>query len=177
MENQSSGFMSSLRAFGRGLLKGAITGALISATLALVMLTFSAFGLAAAPTAFLLPAALMASTTAIFTGLMGVYHDYQHRKEAANSPMREGHIAAASPTVVPMIVPTVAQDRAESPAQSTPEQEAPARNWASSVAKDPANGNRIQEILSNKQIDDKTRAAAILAEREARAATPAEAAR
>jgi hypothetical protein len=178
MENQSSGFMSGLRAFGRGLLTGLFSGGLIAGVYALVTAAIQLVPTAAG-IGFMSSWAIVGliATTAIFTGVMGVYRDYQHRKQAAQGQMREGHVAAASPTVVPMLIPAVAADRAESPAQATPEQEAPARNWAASVAKDRSNGDQIQQILSDKKLDDKTRAAAILQEREARAAIQSEAAR
>jgi hypothetical protein len=173
MENRSSGFMSGLSAFGRGLFSGTVSGALIAGVFTLVIAAIKSVPAIAGGVSFMAwPAVLgLVATTAIFTGLMNVYRDYTHRNQAASGQMREGHVAAASPGMVPVLVPAVAQDRSQ-----TPEQEAPARNWAASVDRKPGQ-DRMKEIITNRAIDDKTRAASILAEREARAAAPAEAAR
>ena len=165
MENRSSGFMSGLSAFGRGLFSGAISGALMAGIFSGLAL---AFGM---PPAGWTGGAVLSLAAGVFTGLMNVYRDYTHRNQAASGQMREGHVAAASPGMVPVLVPAVAQDRSQ-----TPEQEAPARNWAASVDRKPGH-DRMKEIITNRAIDDKTRAAAILQEREARAAAPAEATR
>lgn len=173
MENRSSGFMSGLSAFGRGLFSGAISGALISGVFTLVIAAIKSVPAIAGGVSFMVwPAVIgLVATTAIFTGLMNVYRDYTHRNQAASGQMREGHVAAASPGMVPVLVPAVAQDRSQ-----MPEQEAPTRNWAASLDRKPGH-DRIKEIITDRAIDDKTRAATLLAEREARTATPAEAAR
>lgn len=171
MENHSSSLASSVSAFGRGLLKGVITGGLMAGVFTLVALTLGA------STPGWAGAAVLSLSAGVFSGLMGIYHEYQHRKQAASGQMREGHVAAASPGMVPVLVPAVAQDRSQTPAQSELQQETPTRNWVASLGKDQVNGNKIQQIMNDTNLTDKTRAAAILAEREARAAAPTEAAR
>ncbi len=166
MENRSSGFMSGLSAFGRGLLSGAISGALMAG---IAMVVFPVLGISFG--GGLWSALAISLSASLFSGIMNVYRDYTHRNQAASGQMREGHVAAASPGMVPVLVPAVAHDRSQ-----TPEQEAPTRNWAASVDRKPGH-DRMKEIIADRSLNDKTRAAAILAEREARAATPAEAAR
>jgi hypothetical protein len=173
MENRSSGFMSSLRAFGGGLFTGTISGALMAGVYALVAASFYLTGLTGLPFMSPIAAAGVVAMTAIFTGIMGVYRDYQHRKQSAHGEMREGHIAAASPGMVPVLVPSVAAERASVPAQK---RDAPGRHWSGSVGRE-SGQDRIQEILNNRSLDDKGRAAAILQEREARTAANAPAAR
>ena len=165
--------MSGLSAFGRGLFSGAVSGALISGVFTLVIAAIKSVPAIAGGVSFMAwPAVLgLVATTAIFTGLMNVYRHYTHSNQAATGQMREGHVAAASPGMVPVLVPTVAQDRSQ-----MPEQEAPARNWAATLDRKPGH-DRMKEIITNRAIDDKSRAAAILQEREARAAAQAEAAR
>jgi len=179
MENHSSSLASSVSAFGRGLFSGAISGALISGVFTLVIAAIKSVPDIAGGVSFMAwPAVIgLVATTAIFTGLMNVYRDYTHRNQAASGQMREGHVAAASPGMVPVLVPAVAQDRSQTPAQSELQQETPTRNWVASLGKDQVNGNKIQQIMNDTNLTDKTRAAAILAEREARAAAPTEAAR
>ena len=165
MENRSSGFMSGLSAFGRGLFSGAVSGALMAGIFSGLAI---AFGMTPAGW---IGGAVLSLSAGVFAGLMNVYRDYTHRNQAASGQMREGHVAAASPGMVPVLVPAVAQDRSQ-----TPEQEAPTRNWAASLDRKPGH-DRMKEIIADRSLNDKTRAAAILQEREARAATPAEAAR
>lgn len=159
--------MSSLRAFGLGLFTGAISGALMAGVFSGIAL---AFGMAPAGW---VGAAVLSLSAGVFTGIMGAYRDYQHRKQSAHGEMREGHIAAASPGMVPVLVPSVAAERASVPAQ---EQDTPGRNWSASVGRE-SGQDRIQSILNNRSLDDKGRAAAILQEREARTAANAAAAR
>lgn len=165
MEKLKPSFAASLNAFSRGLMKGVITGGLMAGVFTLVALTFGA------STPGWAGAVVLSLSAGVFNGLMGVYHHYQYHKQAVNGQMHEGHVAAASPGMVPVLVPTVAQDRSQ-----MPEQEAPARNWSASLDRKPGH-DRIKEIITDRAIDDKTRAAALLAEREARTATPAEAVR
>ncbi len=165
--------MSSLRAFGRGLFTGTISGALMAGVYALVAAGFYLAGSAGLPFMAPITAAGVVAMTAIFTGIMSAYRHYQHRHAPQLGEMREGNIAAASPGMVPVLVPSVAAERASVPAQ---EQDTPGRQWAGTVGRG-SGQDRIQEILSNRSLDDKTRAAAILQEREARTAAPAEAAR
>ncbi|MFN8929399.1 MAG: hypothetical protein ACK5WQ_03420 [Alphaproteobacteria bacterium] len=172
MENRSSGFMSGLSAFGRGLFSGAISGALMAG---IAMVVFPVLGISFG--GGLWSALAISLSASLFSGIMNVYRDYTHRNQAASGQMREGHVAAASPGMVPVLVPAVAQDRSQTPAQSELQQETPTRNWVASLGKDQVNGNKIQQIMNDTNLTDKTRAAAILAEREARAAAPTEAAR
>lgn len=74
----------------------------------------------------------------------------------------------------PAMPPTIAQDVAP---EVTSESPTPNSNWRETVNRSGDTQSRIQQIIDNRSMSDKDRASALLAVREAEAATPAQSAR
>lgn len=172
MENDEQ--PSTTGAFFRGLLSGAMSGLVMISIMAVLSPAFAAMwpalhlgGVTMASAAF------MVSVTSLFGGVMNAAKTFMHRDSPSPYVMQR---ASESPEILPVITPSMSPDLAPTVAPSAgaaspdvAEEAAPRPNWV-----DRTNGgdnkNRIQEILSNGAMSDKSRAEAILAMREQSAA-------
>lgn len=110
---------------------------------------------------------MISLATGLFGGVMAVKHSLFDQGEQGQAPT---YIPVAVQGMSgPAIAPTVTPDMA-------PEQ-ASARSWTQSVGREGNTQNRVQEILANGSMNDKDRASAILAAREAELANPTQTAR
>jgi hypothetical protein len=164
-------------------MKGALKGMLITGALMGVMtLVFMGIGAAlpllnitgiAAPHLSLFGASHLASsigiilTSGIVNGGLRAYQGTRVDHHMRQGNTREAHVTRSSPTLVP--IPGF-EHGTTLDAVEMEHSHQPTRNWRASVGG--RGGDRVQEILRNGSMSDHDRAAAILAEREARAANP-----
>lgn len=145
---------SATRAFFSGFGSGLMSGVVMTGVIAL--LTWGSIGLAGA--------ALTMAAPALFGGIMSVKHALFDAPEASTSPalmMVPSQVAQTptlTPTVAPAVPPTVSLDAA------APEPER--KSWVAQTGGAMDAPNRIQQILADGTLNDKTRAEAILASRE-----------
>lgn len=160
---------SAIGTFFRGFLTSAVTGALM-VTIFAGLATLSVFG--AAPFAW--PhVALGTLATGLFGGLIAAKRAMFDGPEAGHhgpSYIPVPVQGMSGPALAPAVSPDIAPEEAAAERQ-------PTRQWAPSVARYGDAANRIQQILNNRSLDDKNRAAALLAEREAQMAGTAQVAR
>lgn len=153
MSTESQSRPSTLGAFFRGLAGGAFSGALMMGIITGLTIatggTFIGWG----------ALAMMVSATGLFGGLMGI------KRVLFDAP----HEAPASTTYVPVpvqgmsgpaLAPTIGFDGAE-------QQAAPTKSWVAQTGRGTDTQSRIQEILNRGDLNDRDRASAILAAREA----------
>lgn len=170
MENQQK--PSLLSSFTSGAIKSGASGVLMSSifyTLAIAFGVIKFAGTASLMSTVIGPVALMATSVALFGGIMAVKraidesHSNHHQHSA--SAARAQTIEQEPALVAPMIAASISADKA--PEMAT---EAPAKSWTERTG-NPERSDRVQQILSNGALSDKSRASAILSERQSSAQT------
>ncbi len=160
----------------RGLFSGLKTGLLVMGIFALVSASAAAFfpaaAVATAPSFFTALTAMEVIKPAIIgtivSSLFGAANQLfsgepESLKHAPHLRMHDARIQQASQTVVPLLVPgQSAAQSAERSHETTPPQEL-RNNWRDTVQR---SDSRMHAILNNGELSGKSRAAAILAERE-----------
>lgn len=174
MENEQPSVTGS---FFRGLLSGAVSGLLMVGILAALGPAFTAIAPALHLGALhfgvdLAYGAFMVAVTSLFGGIMSAAKTFMHSGSAGYSPAR----TSESPEIIPVIAPSVSPDLAPAVApvpslDAAPESApAPAQSWVDRTGGTGEAQNRIQEILNNRALNDKSRAEALLAARNQAAA-------
>ncbi|MBN8544449.1 MAG: hypothetical protein J0M34_09330 [Alphaproteobacteria bacterium] len=150
--------------FIKGAIKGMVTSALFMGLfygmlgVAGIIIGEAIINFAAPTTLLTIGGAFIAST--LFNGIISVLNGREQSKNTDQASQGRGREQETiTPVMLPTMAPTVAADRA----QET--ESAPEREWAQNVG---TRSNNIEQILQNGSMSDKDRAAAILAEREAR---------
>lgn len=169
MENEQPSVTGS---FLRGLLSGGMSGLLMATIGAVVQYglglmgvihtigIFSAFG-AIAP--FIIP------TAALFSGIMAAKHAmFDTPREFAQAAARSQELGT-TPVLVPAMSPDLAPTVAPTPSADAAPEAAPRASWVDRTSGNDSQ-NRIQQILDNGAMSDKSRAQALLAAREQGAA-------
>jgi hypothetical protein len=148
-----------IAAFFSGFKSGVISGVVMTAVM--TALTFAGIF-----TLTPLMGVGMILATSFFSGIMSVLRNGDER--AASPSMQQQ--AAIVPVITqgmgraPQITPTLAADDAQAPARSD------GKSWAETATRSETSQSRIQQILADGAMNDKSRAAAILAAREQNAA-------
>ena len=161
-----------VKSFFDGFKSGAFSGAIMGTIFWLTSTAISYFpvithlpvvgsllALAAGP----VPILGIALVTALFTGTMAVIRGDKEAKSAAMLP-----VSATTPMLVQGAGrgPQMTMDAADDMAPTRRD----GQSWASSVGENSSRQSRIQQIINDGSISDKSRASAILAERDAAAA-------
>ena len=166
--NESETRPSLLRRFMRGFGSGAINGALIMGIFTAVTYGFGALGILGVAGHFSLGMLLVTTlATGIFGGIMAARRGGEESgPEAGSARQRDASIA---PVIVPTIGTAMAQSQ-EAGADLGDDTPAPGQpSWVNRAGRSNTAGNNIQRIIANQEMSDKSRAAAILAQREAAA--------
>lgn len=152
MEHDTNSSPGIFGTFLKGAGSGLFSGGLMVACLGLVSLT----GLLPFHLTF---AAGMVLTTTLFTGAMAIKRTFM------DSPARDTHGLTTKEATQVAMIPTVSQGITTTP-DMAPSYAPPitAASWTERTGAAPGS-NRIQSILDNGSLSDKSRAAAILAER------------
>lgn len=106
----------------------------------------------------------MVSATSIFGGVMGVKRTMFDAPSSARNQATLIPVPVTGPSGPAVTVPSVSADQSLESAQ-------PSRNWVASTGREADAQSRIQQIISQGSMSDKDRASAILAAREAAAAS------
>lgn len=109
-------------------------------------------------------APMMILATSIFGGVMGVKRAMFDAPSSARNQSTVIPVPVSGLSGPAVAVPSVAADQSLESAQ-------PSRNWAASTGREADTQSRIQQIISQGSMSDKDRASAILAAREAAAAS------
>ena len=142
---------SLIGSFFRGALSSAFSGALMAGIVALVGPFFGV-------PATLVGALFLFTATGMFGGVMAV-------KRAVFDTPHPGAYEAPAQSYVP--VPAIAGPAVGADLANEPEQ--PSKSWVAETSRNGDAQSRIQQILANGALNDKDRASAILAAREAAA--------